>query len=180
MTLRDPFRIDGPTCLPPRWRISYRADPVVSALADRHYSRQSVGAAQFVPPGACVVLRSLCGRAGWVTLQQRPEYVHHDWPHAWNNSLFRNDGAGLSSELIRQAVSATLAEWPVPPPQGMVTFVDPDRIRRKRDPGRCYLRAGFRRVGTTRGGLHVLQLLPEHMPAPCPAIGAQQRIEVTA
>jgi hypothetical protein len=46
----------------------------------------------------------------------------------------------------------------------MVTFVDAEQVRRKRDPGRCYLRAGFCRVGQTRGGLVALQLLPEDMP----------------
>ena len=26
----------------------------------------------------------------------------------------------------------------------MITFVDADKVRRKRDPGRCYIKAGFR------------------------------------
>lgn len=162
------------------WHQSFRADPVAAAVADRHYSRQAVGAPQFVPPGRCVVLRTECGRAAWVTLSQQPEYVKHDWPHAWNNSLFRNEGAGLSSELIREAVAATLAEWPTPPVQGLVTFVDASRVRRKRDPGRCYLRAGFRHAGWTRGGLRVLQMLPGEMPAAEAAIGSQQSIEMRA
>lgn len=163
-----------------RWSISFRADPAVRVLADRHYNRQSIGSPQFVPPGRCVVLRTLCGRASWVTLSQRPEYVKHAWPLAWNNSLFRNEGAGLSSELIREAIAATLAMWPCPSPQGIVTFVDPSRVRRKRDPGRCYLRAGFRRVGVTNGGLITLQLLPYEFPAPQAAISAQAEIEMAA
>lgn len=163
-----------------RWSISFRADPAVRVLADRHYNRQSIGSPQFVPPGRCVVLRTLCGRASWVTLSQRPEYVKHAWPLAWNNSLFRNEGAGLSSELIREAIAATLAMWTCPSPQGIVTFVDPSRVRRKRDPGRCYLRAGFRRVGVTKGGLITLQLLPYEFPAPQAAISAQAEIEMAA
>jgi hypothetical protein len=162
------------------WHTSYRADPQARQLADRHYNRQSIGAPQFVPPGQCVVLRTACGRAVWVTLSQQAEYVDHAWPNAWLNSLFRNEGAGLSSALIRDAVAATLAEWPVPPVRGMVTFIDPSKVRRKRDPGRCYLRAGFRRAGFTKGGLHVLQLMPQDMPAPRAAIGTQQRLEVAA
>ena len=51
----------------------------------------------------------------------------------------------------------------------MITFVDTKKTRRKRDPGRCYLRAGFRNVGFTKGGLVALQLLPADMPAACPA-----------
>lgn len=158
------------------WVISYRADPGARALADRHYSRQSPGAAQFVAPGSPVVLRSACGRAVWVTLAQSPEFIGHSWPDAWNNTLFRNEGAGLSSDLIREAIAATLAEWPVPLDGGVVTFVDAAKIKRKRDPGRCYLRAGFRNVGRTAGGLHVLQLLPVDMPRPRPAIGSQSRM----
>jgi hypothetical protein len=163
-----------------RWHVSFRCDPVGRVLADRHYNRQSVGSPQFVPPGECVVLHSVCGRAVWVTLSQQAQYVKHDWPNAWINSLFRNEGAGLSSELIRKAIAATLARWPVPAPRGMVTFVDPKKVRHKRDPGRCYIRAGFRRVGLTKGGLVVLQMQPQDMPEPCAAIGAQHAMEYAA
>ncbi|HYE70656.1 MAG TPA: hypothetical protein VD932_03945 [Aquabacterium sp.] len=88
----------------------------------------------------------------------------HQWRGAWVNSFFRNEGAGLSSELIRAAVAETVAHWPRPPELGMVTFVDASKVRRKRDPGRCYLRAGFKHVGFTKAGLHVLQMLPDQMP----------------
>jgi hypothetical protein len=159
------------------WHLSYRAEAAARALADRHYNRQSVGAPQFVPPGSCIVLRTLDRLAVWVTLAQRPEYVDHDWPNAWNNSLFRNEGAGLSSELIREAIAATLAIWPHPPESGMVTFIDPDKVRRKRDPGRCYLRAGFHREGYTKGGLLVLRISRFNMPEPCPALGTQRELE---
>jgi len=88
------------------------------------------------------------------------------------NSLFRNEGAGLSSELIREAVAATRFRWPDVPPLGMVTFVDATQVRHKRDPGRCYIRAGFTRVGYTQGGLVALQLLPDAMPDASAPIGA--------
>lgn len=32
------------------WRLSWRADPRALPLADRHYNRQKIGSAQFVPP----------------------------------------------------------------------------------------------------------------------------------
>src|SRR3979409_34708 len=38
------------------WHLSWRADPRARPLADRHYNRQKPGAAQFVPPGGCLVL----------------------------------------------------------------------------------------------------------------------------
>jgi hypothetical protein len=153
-----------------RWQLSFRADQVTREIADRHYSRQTVGAKQFVPPGRCVVLRTVDDRAYWVTSWPYPEYVKHAWPGAWMCSAFRNEGAGLSSELIREAISATRFEWAAIPDLGMVTFVDPKKVRHKRDPGRCFVKAGFTRLKQrTKAGLIVLQMLPHEMPEPEPA-----------
>lgn len=146
-----------------RWVLSHRADPEGVAIADRHYNRQKIGSPQFVPPGRCIVLKSLCGKALWVTSWPFGEFVKHDWPGAWINSLFRNEGAGLSSELIREAVAVTRSYWK-PPALGLITFVDAKKTRHKRDPGRCYRKAGFKHVGFTKAGLWVWQLLPEDMP----------------
>jgi hypothetical protein len=149
-----------------KWALSHRADPAACALADRHYNRQKIGSPQFAPPGRCLVLLSECGRALWVTSWPFAEYVKHAWAGAWINSLFRNEGAGLSSELIRDALAATRAVYGDPPALGMVTFVDAEKTRRKRDPGRCYRKAGFSHVGETKGGLVALQMRPEAMPEP--------------
>jgi hypothetical protein len=160
------------------WQLSYRASPAAARIADRHYNRQSVGSAQFVPPGRCVALRLAVGDAVWVTSWPYAEYVQHAWPGAWVCSIFRNESPHLSSDLIRQAVAVTLQIWPVPPDLGMVTFVDPAKVRHKRDPGRCFLKAGFRRVGFTQGGLVALQVLPDAMPDPAAPIGYQDRLEI--
>jgi hypothetical protein len=54
----------------------------------------------------------------------------------------------------------------------MVTFVDRGKTRPKKNPGYCFIRAGFRPVGETKAHkLIALQLLPKDMPEPCPAIG---------
>lgn len=148
-----------------RWMLSDRADPLAVTIADRHYNRQKPGTPQFVPPGRCLVLRE--DEAVWVTSWPFAEYVKHDWAGAWVNSLFRREGGRLASEMIREAVAITRGEWGDPPDLGMVTFVDPKKVRRKRDPGRCYLRAGFRLVGRTKGGLLAFQMLPVDMPEPC-------------
>jgi hypothetical protein len=102
------------------------------------------------------------------------EYTKHRWAGAWVNSCFRNENADdLSSELILEALAATRWRWPEIPSLGLVTFVDSSKVRRKRDPGRCYLRAGFSHVGETKGGLLAFQLLPESMPSPRPPVGEQ-------
>lgn len=158
-----------------RWQESWKADPLARELADRHYNRHKVGAPQFVPPGRALVLRTPAADAFWITSWPFAEYVRHAWPGAWVNSAFRREpeNPDLASELILEAVAATLAHWPDPPTLGMITFVDASKVKHKRDPGRCYLRAGFERIGFTAGGLHALQLLPERMPAPVPALGTQ-------
>jgi hypothetical protein len=145
------------------WCASDRADPKAVLLADRHYNRQSIGSPQFVPPGRCYVLKH--PQAVWVTSWPFAAYVKHAWAGAWVNSLFRNEGAGLSSALITQAVACTRAIWE-PPPLGIVSFVDASQVRKKRDPGRCYRKAGWAHVGFTAGGLWVFQQLPQQMPAP--------------
>lgn len=155
------------------WHLSYRADPVSCALADRHYSRQKPGSPQFVPPGRCLVLRTQPGDAVWVTSWPFAQYVKHQWAGAWVCSFFRNESALLSSTLIVQAVAATIALW-APPALGIVTFIDTRHVRKKRDWGRCYRRAGWTALPTrTKGGLVVLQCLPVDMPLPLPALGTQ-------
>lgn len=157
------------------WALSWRADPVGRAIADRHYNRQSVGADQFVPPGRCLVLTAEqdAAPALWVTSWPFAEYVKHAWPGAWVCSAFRNEGPMLSSALIRLAVRATRWKFPEVPDLGMVTFIDPKKVRHKRDPGRCFLRAGFHHAGWTAGGLRALQLPADEMPDPAPYVGAQ-------
>ena len=78
-----------------------------------------------------------------------------------------------ASDMIVAAVAATRAYFGEPPSLGMVTFVDASKVRRKRDPGRCFIRAGFTVIGETEGGLVSLQLLPSMMPAPDLARGMQ-------
>lgn len=134
-------------------------------LADRHYNRQKIGAPHFAPPGRCLVLKSPAVDAFWITSWPFAEYVRHAWAGAWICSAFRNESPRLSSEMIFDAVAITRARWPEVPPLGMVTFVDTKKTRHKRDPGRCYRKAGFRPVGHTAGGLVALQLLPDEMPA---------------
>ena len=155
------------------WSLSHRADPRAVKVADRHYNRQKVGSPQFVPPGRCLVLLTEDADALWVTSWPFAEYVRHAWPGAWVCSCFRNESEHLSSDLVREAVAATRWQWPEVPKLGMVTFVDAAKTRRKRDPGRCYRRAGFAAVGKTKGGLVALQLLPSDMPEPMAPNGTQ-------
>lgn len=148
------------------WRRSWRADRRALPLADRHYNRQKVGASQFVPPGRCVSLLTPDASAVWVTSWPKAEFVLHDWAGAWINSLFRRESGPLASEMITEAVAITRGIFGDPPALGIVSFVDAEQVRHKRDPGRCYRKAGWRHVGFTKSGLYVFQQLPAEMPAP--------------
>ena len=148
--------------------------PRACRIADRHYSRQKPGTPQFVPPGRCIVLYQ--PNAYWITSWPFAEFVKHAWAGAWICSAFRNEGAGLSSDLIREAIAITRGTWE-PPELGMVTFVDAGKVRHKRDPGRCFVRAGFTRLEeTTKGGLIVLQMLPRDMPEPIEAFDPRPQL----
>ena len=72
--------------------------------------------------------------------------------------------------MVWEAVAATRFYWPEIPTLGMVTFVNADKVRAKRDPGRCFRRVGFLPEGETVGGLIALRLPPERMPDPAPAL----------
>lgn len=148
------------------WELSNRADREVLPLADRHYNRQKIGSPQFVPPGRCIVLLSKNRDAFWVTSWPFAQYVKHAWAGAWVCSAFRNEGPTLSSDLILEAVSITRGIWPRIPQIGMITFIDTTKVRKKRDFGRCYRKAGFVEAGYSKGGLLALQLHPNRMPQP--------------
>lgn len=188
-----------------RWAVSWRADPEVKPIADGHYNRQNKDSAQFVPPGRCLVLKAktMIGRAFFVTSYPFAEYVKHRRAGSWVCSAFRNEGAALSSELIREALAATLWRWPKPPSVGawkmrrrnwkrgdttfmegartdieririaMVTFVDDTKTLPKMDPGHCFRRARFVEIGATKDDLVALGLRVEDLPAAAPPMGAQ-------
>jgi hypothetical protein len=72
--------------------------------------------------------------------------------------LFRNLGAGLSSELIRSATARTYEEWArrygALPAERLRTEIGVREIR-STNPGYCYLRAGWQRDRVVRGKLYL-------------------------
>jgi hypothetical protein len=159
------------------WTRSHRFDAECLPIADRHYNRQRHGTPQFVPPGRCVVLKA--PGAVWVTSWPFPAYVKHAWPGAWVNSLFRKECDGVASEFIRSAIAATRAVWPDVPSIGIVTFIDPLHVKPRKVRGRpaigeSYFAAGFVHVGYTKGGLWAMQMLPDAMPEPEPAMNQEE------
>lgn len=148
------------------WHLSHRADKRALPLADRHYSRQKPGSPQYVQPGRCLCLLTSDADALWVTVFPYAKYVKHAWPTAWQCSLFRNEGDHLASELIWEAVAATRWHYGEPPEIGMLTFVAQDKVRPKKNPGYCYMMAGFEHVGYAKDGKMAFILPPHRMSPP--------------
>lgn len=131
-----------------RWEIVKASDARARALADRHYNRKTIGASTVGPPGRRLVLVATSGPALWITHYPRPDLAL-DGIDALRCSSFRNEGAGLSSELIREAMLVTARAWPeLDPPGGWLTFVDRSKVETVGELGYCYLRAGWWRDRT--------------------------------
>jgi hypothetical protein len=127
------------------------------SLFKRHYSakRKPGMQRQFVGPGESIVLLTPDARALFVW---RKERYRLDQQTGVNCAVFRNEGseAGRASDLIEAAVSEAWKRWPG---ERLFTFVDPSKVRRKRDPGRCFLKAGFKLCGVTPKGLLIFERL---------------------
>jgi hypothetical protein len=72
----------------------------------------------------------------------------------WRNMMFRNLGAGLSSDLIRSATERTYAEWldryHELPAERLRTEID-TRAVQSANPGYCYICAGWEHDRYIRG-----------------------------
>ena len=123
------------------WQRRSKRDPMALHLFDGHYSCQTHPPGEVGPPGRKLVLVSPCERAVWCS----------HWPYAamtldgldaYRNCVFRNLGAGLSSELILDAMRLTLDTWGESPRDGWVTWIDTRHVK-SRNPGYCYKMAGW-------------------------------------
>jgi len=130
------------------WIIVPDGNRTALAIYLRHYScrryRDARKRVLFVGPGEKMVLLAINGRALFVWRRfrsMRPEL-------GVNCAVFRNEGAGRSSYLIRDACGLAWRRWPG---ERLYTYVDPAAVRSP-NPGYCFRMAGWRRCGQTPGG----------------------------
>lgn len=119
-------------------------------LADRHYSRQTPGAREFMGNGRTLVLRDQGGSIvfGWLYPQDGMAVV--DGVYC---SIFRNESVRRSSDVILEAERVAIERWPQLP--RFFTYVKPSAIRSV-NPGYCFKVVGYRKVGESTRGLHLL------------------------
>lgn len=135
------------------WRATHKFNPRAVALADRHYSRVSLGAPQFMPPGESIVLLTHEATAVWGWWRPGAGQRTRDGFDAWTCTIFRNESPILSSELVLDAEQA-LAGHDIGP-DGLLTYVWDDRVRSE-NPGYCFKRAGWRPIGRSVDGCKTL------------------------
>lgn len=126
-------------------------DPEMSKLADRHYSRRTVGARQFCYSGRKLVLRDAIGAVLFVWMYPDPKYRMDDQV-GYNCAIFRNESKRRSSEIILEAEQMAFAKWG---PGRCYTFVDSRKIKSV-NPGYCFKMAGWKQQGFTKGGKVIL------------------------
>jgi len=120
-------------------------------LADRHYSRRTVGAKQFCYSGRKLVLRNTEGTVLFVWIYPRPE-MRMDDQTGYNCAVFRNESSRLSSDIILEAEQFAIQKWG---PNRFYTYVDPKKIQSS-NPGYCFKMAGWKYLRTSKGGKHLL------------------------
>jgi hypothetical protein len=127
-----------------------RTDTESRLLADRHYSRQTPGAREFMGNGRTLVLRNQAGTVvfGWLY----PKSGLHVLDGV-ACTIFRNESQRRSSEIILEAETHALAKWP--DLKQFWTYVNPSPVRSP-NPGYCFKVAGYKHVSTSTRGLHLL------------------------
>jgi hypothetical protein len=128
-------------------------DVACLALYERHYSayryRDGRERKLFVGPGEKVVLRTAAADAVFVWRK----FIDDSGQEGINCAVFRNESPHRSSDLIRQADSIADCVWT---DRRHYTYVNAERIASS-NPGFCFIAAGWKRCGRTKGGLRVLE-----------------------
>ena|SRR3972149_3194991 len=129
------------------------------ALYRRHYSSNgAVPIRSQLRHGVSGVGESLC----MITLDCKAAFIwvhntteRYDGETGVQCSFFRNESTVLSSELIREACEIAWRKWPG---ERLWTYVNPSKIK-STNPGACFLKAGWRKCGQSKGGLVILEAL---------------------
>lgn len=137
----------------PNWWLTKDGDRDCLELYERHYSaykyKDDRTRSQFAGPGQTIVLRTLSADALFVWRK----FIDDSGQQGVNCAVFRNESELKSSDLIRQADAIADYCWPS---ERHYTYVDAKAVKSS-NPGFCFIMAGWRRCGTTKRGLIILE-----------------------
>lgn len=138
----------------PYWIIAQDGEVELRQLYEEHYScyhyKDGRKPIKFVGPGEHIVL-TLVNRLAlfvWRKFKDASEQI------GVNCAIFRNKSKILSSNLIREADAIADFVWPG---ERHYTYVRAEAVK-SRNPGWCFICAGWKRCGYTKAGLHILDL----------------------
>ena len=136
----------------PFWIIAQDGEPELRAMYERHYSCRHYADGRrpkkFVGPGEHIVLTTPDRKALFVWRK----FIDASNQRGVNCAIFRNESNILSSDLIREADAVADFCWPG---ERHYTYVRAEAIR-SRNPGWCFICAGWKHCGRTKGGLFIL------------------------
>ena len=165
--------------------MSSSSDPVALSIVDGtgrfdghgpHYSRRTPGSKTFTGVGQEVVFVHESGAAVWAVVRQKTPAKRGSGAsrgregrsdggtrYIWRNMMFRNLSGSLSSELIKTATMNTYDEWikryGAMPEERLRTEIGISSVKSK-NPGYCYLCAGYTKDRVVRGKLYLWAPLP--------------------
>lgn len=123
------------------------ANPTALAIFHRHYSyrpyRDGRQPLHFVGPGEKMVLLTAEASALFVWRK----FISGDGQQGVNCAVFRNESEQQASTLILEAERCAWRRWPG---ERLYTYVNPRKVAHKRQPGRCFLKAGWCYFGETK------------------------------
>jgi hypothetical protein len=112
-----------------------------------------------MPPGQTLVLVAPDAVFGWWRPDPASGIKAWNGLDGWTCTIFRNEGATLSSELILAAERAIVDTADGCGPDGLITYVWDARVRSV-NPGACFKAAGWRATGRSADGRKTLLQKP--------------------
>jgi hypothetical protein len=160
-------------------------DGEMAIFSDRHYSRRTVGARQFMYSGRKLVLRNTEGTIlfGWIWAE---DDKRDDGQTGYNCTIFRNESPRKASDIILEAEKLAFAKWG---PNRLYTYIDPAKtatitalrdypkwgVRRgERIVGFCYRKAGWKPVIHKNGKPHLSNRRLQLFVKPCRTVAGEQ------
>lgn len=143
------------------WWLTKDGDLDCLEMYERHYSCYEYADERerelFVGPGNKCVLRTVDADAIFFWRKFIDDAIDVEHPgyqqEGVNCAAFRNESEHLSSELIRQADAIADCWWT---DRRHYTYVDSKKVR-STNAGYCFIKAGWRKCGRTKGGLIILE-----------------------
>jgi len=135
------------------WKQTKDADLDAKKIFNRHYSRRHYkdgrDPSKFIGPGEYIllVLPDYSAIFAW------RKFISDDGQQGVNCAIFRNENKWLSSDLILYAEEYAAAKWPG---ERLYTYINPKKIMSE-NPGFCFQVAGWKRAGSTKSGLIILE-----------------------